>query len=362
MSENRRSIFYLLAIGVSFAVFATVAIGLFLPLVNVGGEGITIYQTIHAIIEFFADIQNININKVLKITSLIRNTIVISLAISLLIHLIISFLKFLFKNIRNIVHANDFYGEDLISVCVHVAVFSMTMYAYYPYWDYAAGLTLMTIGAVAGIVIVSLLRLIEGLKSDEKLRGAAHAILMCVAALFLFTTIAAGMHSPVAVEGSTGRIAIVEEFTNYFTNVFLNFSKEVIVALILEIVALSLLFSSFTYLGTSIQFTLGCVKKSRKIRVKHQQKEYHFRAILRALIGLAALAGSIVLIVIKSKEAFGVQFTIGRTGIVSFVLIVAAIILIVIAKIIKPKVNTYDRAEEKEAEKEKALEEKVLNS
>lgn len=358
MSENRNSIFYLIAVGASFFVFVFAGIGLFLPLVTIDGEAVTVYNTVEQIVEFFKDIKNINIDKIIKITKLVRNTIVISLAISLLIRIIISFLKHLVKNLRNVFHPNDFYGEDLISVCIQIAIFSMMMYAYYPKWEYAIGLEFMTIAAVTGIGVVSLLRIVEGLKSDERLKGLGHAILMSLASLSLFTVILVGMHSPVIAVGETARPAIINEFTSYFTYTFTSFSKESIVALICEFIALALLFASFTQIGYAVSFTTGCVRKSRRNRRKHIQKEYHFRAILRSLLGLAFMAGSIAIIIIKSPEAFGRQYTVGRTGIVSGILIVIGIALIVAAKLVKPHINTYERAESKEeAESEKELHE-----
>lgn len=346
MSENRNSIFYMIAVGACLAVFGFAAIGLFLPLVKIsGGESITVYSTVGGIIDFFKDIKNTTIDKVVAVAGLLRNTIVVSMALALLIRIIFCFIKYVFKNIRNILHPNDFYGEDVASICIQIAFFSMTMYAYYPDWTYDIGLALMSAAAVFGIVIISLLRIVEGLKSDQKMRGFVHALLMFGAAIVFFVTIQIGMHSPVKVDGGTGRVAIVEEFTNYFTRVFTNFSKDVIVAFILEIVALYLFFDAFKCLGNSCMYSLGCVKKPHK---KHVQKEYHFRAILRALMSLAFLAGAIVLVIVKSEEAFGVKYTVGRTGIVSAILIVVGIILIIAAKRVKPKVNTYEKAEQKE--------------
>ena len=348
-TKNRRSIFYVIAVMASLAVFVFVGIGLFLPLVKVsGGESISVYYVVKEIIEFFKNIKDATIDKVLAIVSLIRSVIVISLALALLVRLIICFIKFLGKNLKNLFTANDYFGEDMVSICIQVAIFSMMMYAYYPSWDYDIGLAFMNIAALVGIVIVALLRVIEGIKSDNRLKGAFHALFMFGAALFVFITISIGMHSPLANVDGGPRIAMVNEFTNYFTRVFTHFSKEVIFAVILQIVALFFFFNSFKLMGDGAQFALGCVRKSRHLKRQHKQKEYHFRAILYVLLGLAFFTGAIVLVIIKSEEAYGVKYTIGRTGIVSIILLALSILFVVIAKIIRPKVNTYERAEAKE--------------
>lgn len=360
MSENRNSIFYPLAVGLSLAVFAFIGIGLFLPLVKInGGESISIFKTVQAIIQFFVDIKNIDIDKIVKIVELVRNTVVTSLALMLLIRLLIGFIKYIVKNFRNIFHPNDFYGEDMISICVEVAFFSMMMYAYFPKWDYDIGLAFMNIAALVGIGIVSFLRVVEGLKSDHPWKGLLHAVLMFGAAIFVFLTISVGMHSPVVVEGTNVRVAIIEEFTTYFTYTFTNFSKESIISFLLMLAALFLIFASFRYLGTVIQYVLGCVTKTRRGRKQHEQKEYHFKAILRLLLGIFFFAGAIIIIILKSPEAFGVKYTIGRTAIVSFILLGISLILIIVAKIIRPEVNTYEKATAKQEAYEQEIEAKV---
>ena len=350
MSQNRNSVFYLIAVGASLAVFALAAIGLFLPLVKIdGGESITVYKVVGGIIDFFKNIKEADFDKVLGVIELLRDTVVVGMALALLLKIVLCFIKYVFKNLRNIFHPNDFYGEDVISVSVQVALFSMTLYAYYPSWEYDVGLSLMSVGAVLGIVIVSLLRAIEGLKSDNKVRGFLHALFMFFAAMLFFATIQVGMHSLVAPSGGGPRVALVNEFVSYFTHTFMNFSRDNLIALILMFVALFLIFDAFKCIGTACNYSLGCVRKKHK---KHEQKEYHFRAIARGLMGLGFLAGSVVLIIIKSKEAFGRSYTVGRTGIVSAIFLVVAIVCIIIAKRIRPKVNSYEKAEEKEAAKE----------
>lgn len=359
-TRNRKSIFYVIAVMASLAVFVFIGMGIFLPLVKInGGESITIYNVVKEIIDFFKNIKDATIDKVVAIVSLIRSIIVISLALALLVRLIICFFKFLGKNLKNLFTANDYFGEDMISICVQVAIFSMMMYAYYPSWDYDIGMSFMNIAALLGIVIVSFLRIIEGLKSDQPLRAFFHSLFMFGAAVLIFVTISVGMHSPVANVAGGPRVAMIDEFTNYFTRVFSNFSKEVIIALIMQIVALFLFFDSFKCMGSGVQYALGCVKKSRLLKKQHKQKEYHFRAILATLLGLAFLVGAIVLVIIKSKEAYGVEYTIGRTGIVSIILLSVSILFIIIAKYIKPKVNTYEKAEYKEELAEQKEEEAV---
>lgn len=358
--RNRRSIFYVIAVGASLAVFAFAAIGLFLPLVKInGGESISVYNTVKEIIDFFVNIKSATIDKALAIAGLIRSAIVISLAVTLLVRIIFCFLKFVAKNLRNVISANDYYGEDMISICVQIALFSMMMYAYYPSWDYDIGLAFMNLAALLGIIIVSLLRIIEGLKSDNPGRGLFHALFMFGAAIFIFVTVSIGMHSPVSIVGGGSRVAMVDELTNYFTHIFSNLSDDVIGAVICQAIALFLFFDAFKCMGTAVQYSLGCVKKSRRLKHKHIQKEYHFRAILRTLMGIAFLAGAIVLVVAKSEEAYGVKYTIGRTGIVSFVLLSVSVIFIIIAKRIRPKVNTYEKAEYKEELAEQKEEEAV---
>ena len=359
-TRNRRSIFYVISVMASLAVFVFIAIGIFLPLVKVnGGESITVYNVVKEIIDFFKNIKDATIDKVIAIVSLVRSIIVISLALALLVKLIICFFKFIGKNLKNLFTANDYFGEDMISVCVQVAIFSMMLYAYYPSWDYDIGLAFMNLAALLGIVIVSFLRIVEGLKSDHPGRAFLHALFMFGAALFIFVTISIGMHSPVANVNGGPRVAMVDEFTNYFTRAFSNFSKDSIVALIMQIVALFLFFDAFKCMGSGVQYSLGCVKKSRFLKRQHKQKEYHFRAILSCLLGLAFLAGAIILVILKSEEAYGVKYTVGRTGIVSGVLLALAIFFIIVAKYIKPKVNTYEKAEFKEELAEQKEEEAV---
>lgn len=363
-TRNRRSIFYVIAVMASLAVFVFVGIGIFLPLVKInGGESINVYGVVSEIINFFKNIKDATIDKVVAIVSLIRSVVVISLAIALLVRLIICFIKFFGKNIRNLFSANDYFGEDMISICVQVAVFSMMLYAYYPSWDYDIGLAFMNIAALIGILIVGLLRVIEGLKSDHPGKAFFHALFMLGAAVFIFVAISIAMHSPIAKVGGGPRVAIVDEFTNYVSRVVTAFSKEVILALIMQVVAIYLFFSSFKFMGDGVQYSLGCVKKSRRIKKEHKQKEYHFRTILHTLLGLGFFAGAIVLVIVKSQEAYGVSYTIGHTGIVSIIFLVVAIIFVTIAWIIKPKANTYEKAEAKEeiAEKkdEEALQRKI---
>lgn len=353
MNQNRNSVFYLIAIGASLVVFVLATIGLFLPLVTINGsEPISIYSTVLEIIEFFKNIKDATFEKANLIIGLVRSTIVMSMAIMLLVKIILCFIKYCIKNLRNIVHPNDYYGEDMIKVCVQIAVFSMMLYAYFPSWEYDIGLELMTYAGIIGISIVSLLRMIEGLKSDHPWQGFFHSIVMFLAAIFLYTVVLVGMHSPVKPIEVGGRIAIIDEFTSYFTHTFMDFSSVNIVALLIEIAALFLLFSAFANVNASFMYVLGCVKKSKCNAKLHVQKEYHFRAIIRALLALAFFSGSIVFIIIKSGEAFGVEYTVGRTGIVSVILIAVSIILIIIAKRIKPQVNTYEKAEEKELKEE----------
>lgn len=359
-TTNRRSYFYAISILLSLAVFGFIGVGLFLPLVKInGGDSISIYGVVKEIIDFFKNIKDATIDKVLAIVSLIRSIVVISMALALLVRLIICFFKFLGKNFKYLFKSNDYFGEDMISICVQVAVFSMMMYAYYPSWDYEIGMSFMNIAALVGIVIVSFLRVVEGLKSDHPGRAFFHALFMFGAAFFVFIAIEVGMHSPVKNVAGGPRVAMVNEFTTYFTNVFSNFSTDVLVALIMQIVALFLFFDAFKCLGSGVQYALGCVRKSHFLKKQHKQKEYHFRAILSFLIGLVFFVGAIVLVIIKSEEAYGVKYTIGRTGIVSIVCIVLAIVFVIIAKYIKPKVNTYEKAEHKEEIEEQKMEEAV---
>ena len=348
-TRNRRSIFYPIAVILSLAVFAFIAIGLFLPLVKVnGGDSISIYNVVKEIVDFFKNIKDASFDKVLAIVSLVRSVVVISLAIGLLVRLIICFIKFFGKNIKNLFTANDYFGEDMIFLCVQVAIFSMMMYAYYPSWDYDVGLSFMTIASIAGIVIVSFLRVIEGLKSDQPGKAFIHALFMLLAAISVFTAILVGMHSPVANVAGGPRVSMINEFTTYFTYIFTHFTKEAIIALIMQLVALFLFFASFNRMGNGVHYILGCVKKSRLQKRKHKQKEYHFRAILSILLGLAFFCAAIGLVVAKSEEAYGVKYTIGRTGIVSIILLSVGLIFVVVAKLIKPRVNTYEKAEAKE--------------
>ncbi len=359
-THNRRSIFYVIAVMASLAVFVFIAMGIFLPLVKVnGGESITIYNVVKEIVDFFKNIKDATFDKVVAIVSLVRSIIVISLALALLVRVILCFFKFIGKNIKNLFTANDYYGEDMISVCVQVAIFSMMMYAYYPSWDYDIGLAFMNIAALLGIIIVAFLRVIEGLKSDTPGKAFIHAILMFGVAVLIFVTISVGMHSPVANAAGGPRIAMIDELTNYFTRVFSDFSKDVIVALIMQIVALFLFFDAFKCMGSGVQYSLGCVKKSRWLKKQHKQKEYHFKTFLSTLLGLAFLVGAIILVIIKSEEAYGVKYVMGRTGIVSIILLSLALILIIIAKYVKPKENTYEKAEAKEELAEQKEEEAV---
>lgn len=348
-TRNRHSIFYVIAVMASLAVFVFVGMGIFLPLVKInGGESINVYAVVSEIIDFFKNIKDATIDRVVAIVSLVRSVIVISLALSLLVRVIICFFKFLGKNLKNLFTANDYYGEDMISICIQVAIFSMMMYAYYPSWDYEIGLAFMNIAALVGILIVSLLRLVEGLKSDHPGKGALHALFMLGAAVAVFVTISVAMHSPVANVSGGPRVAMVDEFTNYISRVVTNFSKEVILALVLQVVAIFLFFSSFRLMGNAVQYGLGCVKKSHRAKKQHKQKEYHFRTIFNTLLGLAFFAGAIVLVMTKSQEAYGVNYTIGRTGIVGIVLLVISIFFVTIAWFIKPTVNTYEKAEMKQ--------------
>ena len=359
-TRNRRSIFYVIAVMASLAVFVFVAMGIFLPLVKInGGESITVYNVVKEIVDFFKNIKDATIDKVVTIVSLVRSVIVISMALALLVRVIFCFLKFVGKNLKNLFTANDYYGEDMISICIQVALFSMTMYAYYPSWDYDIGLAFMCIAALIGIVIVSLLRIIEGLKSDHPTQAFFHALFMFGAAVLIFVTIQVGMHSPVArVEGGP-RVAMVNELTTYFTKVFSDFSKDAIVALIMQFVALFLFFHSFSSMGMAVQYSLGCVRKSHFLKKQHKQKEYHFRAIFRTALGLAFFVVAIILVISKSEEAYGVKYEMGRTGVVSIILLATSIILIIVAKRIKPRVNTYEKAEMKEEIEEQKQEEAI---
>ncbi len=363
-THNRRSIFYVIAVMASLAVFVFIAMGIFLPLVKInGGESITVYNVVKEIVDFFKNIKDATFDKVVAIVSLVRSIIVISLALALLVRVILCFFKFIGKNLKNLFTANDYYGEDMISVCVQVAIFSMMMYAYYPSWHYDIGLAFMNLAALLGIIIVAFLRVVEGLKSDRPGKAFIHAVLMFGVAVLIFVTISIGMHSPVANAAGGQRIAMVDELTNYFTRVFSDFSKDVIVALIMQIVALFLFFDAFKCMGSGLQYSLGCVKKSRWLKKQHKQKEYHFKTFLSTLLGLAFLVGAIILVIIKSEEAYGVKYVIGRTGIVSIILLSLALILIIVAKYVKPKENTYEKAEAKEElaelKEEEAVQQKI---
>lgn len=348
MSENKTSVFYSIAAGSSLAVFALAMAGLFLPLVKVNGETITIYETISQIFAFIRDFRNATIDKALALSGIIRNAVVISVAVSLFFRIIFSFFSYLFKNIRNIIHPNDFYGEDMIRVSLHIAFFTAIMFAYYPEWHYSIGMVLMNIASILGILIVGFLRITEALRSDRPVASFIHAVLMILASALLYSVIFYGMMSPVAVKNGGLRIALVDNVTNYVSNMAVNFTTDLLVAFILEILAVGFIFRSLASMQNSCLCTLGCVPRRFRKRRKHVQREYHLRAIIHAILGLVFFTGGIILAIAKSEEAFGVEYTIGTSGILGIVGLVLAIALVITAKLVRPGLNTYEHIKDEE--------------
>lgn len=348
MSENKTSIIYSIAAGSSLVVFVLAMAGLFLPLVKINGDTITIYETIKQIFDFIGNIGSATIGDVIILSGIIRNTVVIATAVSLFVRIILSFVSYLLKNIRNLIHPNDFYGEDVVKVSLHIAFFTAVMYAYYPEWHLSIGMALMNIASIAGLVIVAILRIEEALKSDEKGASTLHALFMIIATGLIYCVLFYGMKSPVAIKDSGTRIALVDNITIYASYALLNFSTDAILAFLLEVAAVVVIFRSLRSLDNACFCTLGCVKRGRRQRRKHVQREYHLRAIIHTLIGLVLFAAGIGLAVSKSEQAFGTQYTIGTTGILGIIGLVLAIVFVIFAKITRPGVNTYEKIRDEE--------------
>lgn len=337
MVEKKPSAVYLVVALLGILSFVLAIVGVFLPLVGFAGESYTIYRFFS---EGFSQIGKFGTSNPMDwakiITTLFRDVFLGIFSLFMAIRLFIWFLKYLIRNKSVLARlVDDFYGEDIAKIALLVASYLMLMFSLFgSEWAFGIGMIFITIGGSLAILEIAILRLFEASKAEHKGKAFIHNSLMIVAAVLCFLSIAIGLQK-ILVDDSGYGIALLHDFL--LKAMYALKSEASFTAYVLILFGIVLISFSFSFVEKCFLIALGCRHRSRRERkLGLPRRDSHVRGIVYSSLALGLFLAGLILLIVKAKEAFDLEYSIGTTGILTIVFVAVSLILFILCKVMNP--------------------------